>query len=196
MRTLWPVIQNLKENIVLASASPRRVEMLRQLGINFKQIPGNIDETHIENEKYEEYTKRLSREKALSVAAKEKDSLVIGCDTVVLYGKQCLGKPRDHNDALKMLRLLNGRSHRVCSGITIVLNNKTVLSDTAVTKVYFRNTEDTELQWYAALDEPLDKAGSYAIQGKGAILIDKIDGCYYNVVGFPLSKFVGLLKKL
>lgn len=174
-------------NIILASSSKRRIELLKIITDNFKVIPSNIDETvpnNIENFKIAEY---LAEKKALKVNKNQKNDLVLGCDTIVIIDNRVLGKPSNRQDAYSMLKTLSGRIHNVVTGCCIIYNgHRKIFHET--TKVEFYNLTDDEIDNYILSEEPFDKAGSYAIQGKGALLIKKIDGDYYNVVGLPISR--------
>ena len=180
-------------SVVLASASERRKTMLKELGIAFKiQIP-MVLETPMTDESPEDATTRLALAKAQRTKAPR--SLVIGMDTMVVTGYRILGKPANPKEALSMLRLLSGKVHRVVSGLALLYNGKQIVSSDE-TQVHFRKLTDAEIQWYVKTGEPFDKAGAYAIQGKGRILVTRVEGCYYNVVGFPLSCFQQALGKL
>lgn len=174
-------------NIILASSSKRRIELLKIITDNFKVIPSNIDETvpnNIESFKIAEY---LAEKKALKVNKNQKNDLVLGCDTIVIIDNKVLGKPSNRQDAYSMLKTLSGRIHNVVTGCCIIYNGyRKIFHET--TKVEFYNLTDDEIDKYILSEEPFDKAGSYAIQGKGALLIKKIDGDYYNVVGLPISR--------
>lgn len=179
--------------VVLASASERRKTMLKELGIPYNvQIP-LIMENRVPKESPEDATTRLALEKAKKAA--ESRSLVIGMDTIVVTGNRILGKPANPKEATGMLRLLSGKSHRVVSGLALLYEGKQVASSDE-TQVHFRKLTASEIQWYVKTGEPFDKAGAYAIQGKGRIFVTRIEGCYYNVVGFPLSCFQQALRKL
>lgn len=183
--------------IVLASASPRRAELLDKIGLEFEVIPSGTEEIIDEQEKPEDIVKKLSGEKARDVANKlsdsKEDTLVIGADTIVVADK-ILGKPVSLEVAFKMLNMLQGRSHKVITGVTIIdaKSGKTV-SEAVETLVYMRKLSPDEINAYINTGEPMDKAGAYGIQGIGALLIDKIEGCYFNVVGLPLSTLAKML---
>jgi septum formation protein len=182
------------KQLVLASASPRRRELLASLGWPFKVVVSDVDEAPLGDEKPEAMARRLATLKAQSVASQFPHSYVIGSDTVVAIDGRVLGKPVDQEESLKMLCLLNGRTHRVYSGVALCYDQKT-LSDVECTEVTFRSMKEEDLQNYAKSGEGLDKAGSYAIQGRGALLVRSICGCYYNVVGLPLFRLSCLLEE-
>lgn len=171
--------------IVLASQSPRRAEILGNAGIFFLVRAANIDEQRRPEESGEEYARRMAREKAEAVSA-EDGELVLGADTVVCIDGQVLGKPRDAEDAKRMLTLLSGRWHEVITGICIHSASDTIV-DLARTRVHFVSLSPSEIEQYVASGEPFDKAGAYAIQGLASKYIDRIEGCYFNVVGLPVS---------
>jgi septum formation protein len=171
--------------VILASQSPRRAEILRRAGIPFSVRPACLDETPRSGERPAEYVERLAQEKAAVVPA-ESNEIVLGADTTVVIDGEMLGKPADVADARRMLALLAGRRHEVMTGICLRRGDQCV-SDTAVTEVWFALMSEEEIAAYAATGEPLDKAGAYAIQGLASKYIDKINGCYFNVVGLPIS---------
>ena len=180
--------------LVLASASPRRAEILRAIGCSFETLAVNIDESRRPSEGAGAYVQRLAREKASAAAEKVGAGAVIGADTVVVVDEMILGKPRDGEDARRMLRLLSGRWHEVLTGVALV---RAGVSEPPVvayekTRVRFASVSDEEIDWYVATNEPMDKAGAYAVQGRAALFIEKIEGDYWNVVGLP----VRLLYKL
>jgi septum formation protein len=192
---LWPVLEKWKNNIILASSSPRRAAIFRQIGITFKQIASKIEEKAEDGEEPPAYAKRLAVSKARSVLLNHRQSIVIGCDTLVVLKGKILEKPKDIDDARIMLLRLSGKEHAVCSAVAIATKND-VYAATDSTRVFFRTIKEEELEWYLNSGEPMDKAGAYAIQGKGGVFVKKIEGCYYNVVGFPLSRFVTLLEEV
>ena len=179
--------------IILASGSPRRKEILRSLGLNFKIITPDINEAHHENEQPEIYCVRMAKTKALNISSAHKNSLVIAADTIVVIDDMILGKPKDSHDAFNMLKNLQGREHQVLTGIALAKNEK-LLTDYERTFVKFRTLTDAQIRSYISTHESDDKAGSYAVQGKGALLIQNITGDYYNVVGFPVCKFGFMLE--
>jgi septum formation protein len=184
-------------NVVLASASARRQELLKRLVEDYQVIVSDFDESSIQfNNDCRSYVMELARGKALSVArGLNSASLVIGCDTIVAYGGYVLGKPFDREDAFSMLKMLSGKKHQVYSGIAL-LNTKSgqVMSDYVMTEVKFDQMSDDEIRGYIATGEPMDKAGAYGIQGHGGVFVEEIHGCYYNVVGLPLNKLKNMIK--
>ncbi|MGH9835452.1 MAG: Maf family protein [Blastocatellia bacterium] len=170
--------------LILASASPRRAELLRAAGINFTVRAADVDETIHPGESPHDYVLRLSREKALAVA--QGDELTLGADTTVVINGEIAGKPVDDEDARRMLRSLNGQWHEVLTGVTLARADQ-VLSGIASTRVKFAELSDAEIDWYVATGEPMDKAGAYAIQGHAALFVERIEGSYANVVGLPVQ---------
>jgi septum formation protein len=171
---------------VLASASPRRQELLRAAGIPFEVQPANIAEEPRPGEDAESCARRLAREKAIAIAKQRPNDLVLGADTVVVIDKQILSKPNDATDARRMLRLLSGRNHQVITGVCLVFRGQmSVRSET--TSVEVAEILDQEIADYVATGEPMDKAGAYAIQGMAARWIPRIEGDYSNVVGLPIA---------
>jgi septum formation protein len=182
--------------IVLASASPRRRELLTQVGIPFRVVPGDIDENNADlSGTPEQKAERLAYMKAKDVASGLDDGLVIGADTIVVCGDEIFGKPADENDARRMLMKLGGREHQVITGIAVVdASSGKARTGHEVTRVRFAELTDREIEYYISSGEPFDKAGAYAIQGRAAIFVESLDGCYSNVVGLPLSRLYCLLK--
>jgi septum formation protein len=177
-----------QKKIVLASLSPRRSDLLRQIGLSFSVLPANVNERIIPGEQPEVHVLRLAREKALVAARRSGTGIIIAADTVVVIDDAVLGKPADRNDAIRMLTLLSGTAHRVITGLCVMdAGTRNSRERTSTTKVWFRRLSGDEIVAYANSGEPLDKAGAYGIQGRGALLIDRIEGCYFNVVGLPLS---------
>jgi len=171
--------------LVLASLSPRRSEILRQAGIPFTVRAAPVDETPLPGELPPDYVKRVAALKTLAVSAAP-DEVVLGADTTVVVAGEMLAKPADAADARWMLGLLSGRRHEVVTGICLRRGSKMVY-DLAVTAVWFCNMSDDEMEDYADSGEPMDKAGAYAIQGLASKFIEKIEGCYFNVMGLPVS---------
>jgi septum formation protein len=171
--------------LVLASQSPRRAEILRQAGIPFTVRVAPVDETPFPNEAPEAYVQRLAEAKALAVPAASGE-IILGADTTVVIGGEILGKPADAADARRMLVLLSGNRHQVLTGICLRRDHG-VIRDCAVTHVWFARMTEAEIEEYVASGEPMDKAGAYAIQGLASKFIAGIDGCYFNVVGLPIS---------
>jgi septum formation protein len=208
--------------VILASASPRRKELLERLGFTVKVIPPSIDEVRNEGETAENFVKRMARAKCLAVVERMQQSMytdtpdspsrrptglpgsrtqetrwVIGADTVVVLGEHILGKPRDTADAADMLQKLSGNLHRVITGFCVhdLRKNKEGVQAVA-TDVRFKRITPTEIEKYIAVGESMDKAGSYAIQGVGAYLVDSIIGSYTNVVGLPLCQVVEMMEEM
>jgi septum formation protein len=180
--------------LVLASRSPRRAEILKQAGIPFTVRTADVDETPRNGEKPETYVCRLAGEKAAAVDAGP-DETVLAADTTVVIDGEILGKPVDSADAARMLKLLSGRRHEVLTGIALRRGGETI-SDWAATEVWFANLTEREIADYVASGEPMDKAGAYAIQGLASKFIEKIEGCYSNVVGLPIAIVYRHLKTL
>ena len=181
--------------MILASASPRRKEILENFGFSFKTIVKNIDETS-DKTHAEEKILEIAEKKARAAAIDFPDENVVGADTVVVVEGKILGKPKDEKEAFSMLKSLSGRSHEVITAFSFININKNIsYSDYEITKVYFKNLTDDEINWYINTKEPMDKAGAYGIQGKGAFFVEKIEGDFFSVMGFPLGKFVRFLNK-
>lgn len=188
---------SLSAPLILASASPRRQELLRFVGLKFKTIPAHLNEDYIEGESPREHVKRLSQDKAIAIAKKYPNAVVLGADTIVVIDKSILGKPENKYQARKMLRKLSGREHKVYTGFTIAQEaSKICYTNVVLSAVKFKKISPQELEWYVASDEPYDKAGGYAVQGKGAYFIKSIRGSYTNVIGLPLCEVLETLKKL
>jgi len=180
--------------LILASGSPRRLSVLRQLGLNPEVRPAEIDEAYTSGESPLGYVERLARAKAEIVAATEQNALVVAGDTVVLYEGRVLLKPRDSDEAVSMLNQLAGNVHEVLTSLALAGPNR-IVSGVERTEVLFRDFGKGTSQRYVATGEPLDKAGAYGIQGLGAALVAGIRGDYYSVVGFPVSLFLDLLEQ-
>ncbi|MFZ1086418.1 MAG: Maf family protein [Terracidiphilus sp.] len=181
--------------LVLASASPRRRELLMQAGFSFDVHPAHIPEEPLPGEEPVAYVTRLALEKAQAVYDELGDlkAVVLGADTTVTLDEQILGKPEDTADAARMLRLLSGRTHRVLTGVAVVCAEGTEAT-AEVTTVRFRSLTEEEITDYIASGEPMDKAGAYAIQGRAARWIPRIEGCYFNVVGLPIARVAEMLE--
>jgi septum formation protein len=183
--------------IILASASPRRVELLSSAGIRFEVLPSGIPEDFIPGETPEDHVLRLAREKAKDVADKVEGRFFIGADTVVVCDGEIMGKPKDFADAERMLRKLSGVSHEVITGFAVYdKEQEGAICEAVKTRVYFKPLHAEEVQAYIATGCPFDKAGAYAIQGGAAYMIRKIEGSYSNVVGLPLCEVVEALRRL
>jgi septum formation protein len=185
-----------RQIIILASASPRRNSLLRQFGVPFKTVPADVDERVRAGEMPEQYAERLSLEKARAASDRAGKGIVIAADTIVVLDDEILGKPSDERDALRMLSMLSGKTHRVITALTVMDNaaGKT-LTRLSQTTVRFRRLSAEEIMSYVKTGEPLDKAGAYGIQEKGALLVSGIEGCYFNVVGLPISLLGEMLKE-
>lgn len=181
-----------KQPLILASASPRRRELLQQIGLEFAVVTADIDETPLPGEDHRSYTLRLADAKARAVLVLHPDAVVIGADTTVAVDGELLGKPDDAGDAARMLRLLRARGHEVTTGIAVLTRDQT-LSEAVTTQVFFSDMTEADIAAYVATGEPMDKAGAYAIQGRAAQWIPRIEGDYSNVVGLPLARLAGLL---
>lgn len=183
-------------NIILASASPRRRELMKLITEDFTAVSTDADETLPENiapEEASEYLAKIKAECALR-NTDDKSAIIIGCDTTVICDNHILGKPKNSGQCRAFLELLSGRTHKVVTGCAISSGAK-MRSFSVVTDVTFRHLSDEDINDYISTDEPYDKAGGYAVQGKGALLIEKIDGDFFNVVGLPVSKLNIELKK-
>ena len=189
------VNNNSPATIILASNSPRRKELLRQIGVDFSIDPADADERRLSGESAEEYAVRVACDKAQLTAARAGAGIIIAADTIVVIDDEILGKPSDAGDAERMLNRLSGSMHRVITGLAVMdaSTGKTV-TRTSITRVWFRSLAPKEIISYVATGEPFDKAGAYGIQERGALLVDRIDGCYFNVVGLPLSLLGELLR--
>jgi septum formation protein len=182
--------------VVLASASPRRRELLRQIGVVYRAIVADIDETPLPDEKPDEYVLRMAREKALAVLVKEGKTLpVLGADTAVILEGRILGKPVDRNDAAVMLNLLSGKTHEVFSAVVVAVNQEELHQALSVSRVTFSELDPGWIESYIGTGDPLDKAGSYGVQGKAAEKISRIEGSFYGVMGLPLFETAQLLKR-
>jgi septum formation protein len=184
--------------IILASQSPRRKNLLKQIGIKFRIVPSRIAEVISQQQSPGENAQRIAMEKASEVAARVRKGIVIGADTIVVLDHHVLGKPTSKEDAKRMLGLLSGREHSVFTGFALK-DAETGMHAAGVeeTKVRFRRLSEQEIASYVQSGSPMDKAGSYGIQDDfGAVFIERINGCYYNVVGFPLARFYTTLQKL
>jgi len=187
----------MNKKIILASASPRRKELLESMGLKFEVVVSHVDE-NIEGKDFStELIENLAAEKAMEVAGKiDFPAIVIGSDTVVVINNHVLGKPKDKNDAFNMLKMLSGKTHEVISGIAIVdTETNKILKDFVLSEVTFKELSDEEINNYIETGEPLDKAGAYAIQGLAGMFVKSITGCYSNIVGISVFKLAELLKK-
>lgn len=187
--------------LILASASPRRRELLTQAGLSFTVASSDINEDRLPHEKAAAYVQRLAEEKAQAAWQRNRSAdtpqdplIVLGADTCVVSDGHILGKPTGVDDARRMLQILSGRTHAVLTGIAAARRGKTI-SDVEITQVTFNVIKDSEIEEYVASGEPLDKAGAYAIQGYAARWIPRIEGCYFNVVGLPIARTISLLEE-
>ena len=182
----------MKQKIVLASGSPRRQELLHRIGIDdFTIRVPDIEESYPEGLTPREIVEYISRKKAQAVEA-EPDEIVITADTMVFLDRQRLGKPADEADAMRMLSSLQGRKHVVCTGVTVRQGDR-FLTQSEATDVFFRRASDEELAAYIRTGEPMDKAGAYGVQGMGALLVERLEGDFFNVMGLPLLRLSRML---
>ncbi|MGL5560253.1 MAG: Maf family protein [Paraclostridium dentum] len=182
-------------NIILASGSPRRKEILENTNLKFSVITSDIDERIFENEEPIQLVLRLAFEKCMSVAQNNPSDLVIGADTIVVLDNEILGKPKNEEEAFNTLSKLSNREHQVITGMSIVnLENEKKIVDYSISNVKFKKLTDQDIKDYISTKECLDKAGSYGIQGYGALLVEEIKGDYFNIVGLPISKLSDILK--
>ena len=183
--------------LVLASASPRRAEMLKLLGVDFDRLPGDIDETFLEGETPREHVLRLSGGKAALAARGRPDAWILGADTIVVVAGEILGKPGSPAEAAAMLEQLSGRKHEVLTGFAIIRQDLGIrVREVVRSTVLFREISGDEMAWYTGTSEPYDKAGAYAVQGMGACFVREIRGSFSNVVGLPLCEVFEALKRV
>ena len=181
--------------VILASASPRRKEILQNTKLNFDIQKSDIEEVILENESPEDMVVRLAYEKAFDVAKRNTDRLVIGADTIVALDNEVLGKPKDQNEAYQMIKRLSNKTHKVITGISLInLKENKIIKDYVVSFVTFKDLSEDSIKDYINTNESLDKAGAYGIQGYGALLVKNIQGDYFNIVGLPISRLSDLLK--
>lgn len=183
-------------NIILASASPRRKEILENANVKFDVVKSTINEVILDQELPSQVVMRLAFEKCMDIASKNENDLVIGADTIVVLDDIILGKPKDKEDATSMIKKLSGKTHQVITGISLInlsVNKKII--DYVVSNVKFKDLSEEDIKDYIQTNESLDKAGAYGIQGYGAILVEEIQGDYFNIVGLPISRLSDLLKK-
>jgi len=187
----------MKSQLILASKSPRRYELLKQMGLDFEVIPSGAVEDFFNTESPREHVIRLAEAKARDVASKYPDHWVVAADTIVCINGSILGKPRGREEAVEMLRRLSGREHRVLTGFSVCRSGKGESDQEAVqTVVKMKPLTSAEIAWYVQTGEPFDKAGGYAIQGIGSFMIESIQGSYTNVVGLPLCELIQMLTRL
>jgi septum formation protein len=183
--------------IILASASPRRAELLSQIGVKFELVPSQIEERPHPDEAPPDYITRIARAKVIAVARQQESGLVIGADTVVVLDGRLLGKPVDDTEARSMLKQLSGRWHAVMTGVALYeVESRHEVADYEKTLVKFAQLSDREIDWYTETGETKDKAGAYGIQGLGGLFVDEIAGNYYNVVGLPIPLVYRLARRL
>jgi len=187
----------LPASIILASASPRRQELLKGIGIKFDVIPSGVNEDALDGETPRGHVLRLSKDKSFAVSQNNPDAWVLGADTAVVIDGEVLGKPGTQKEARIMLKKLSGREHRVITGFTIV-NKSTdvIISDAVESSVLFKKILEDEMNWYVKTEEPYDKAGGYAVQGMAAFFVREIHGSYTNVIGLPLMEVVMALRRV
>lgn len=187
----------MKKKIILASQSPRRKWLLEQIGLEFDIIPSNFDEGNLNDKKFSKrLIESLAHQKGLEVAGRvPEEALIISADTVVIVGSKILGKPRDEVDAKKILQQLSNRTHKVITAVAIIdkYEDKTLINS-AISKVKFKKLLDREIDDYIKTGEPMDKAGAYGIQAYGSLFVEKVEGCYNNIVGLPLNLLYEMLK--
>jgi septum formation protein len=187
---------SLSYPFILASASPRRQELLRSVGLKFKTFPAHVNENYLAGESPRQHVKRLSSNKAMVIAGKHPESWVLGADTIVVIDGLILGKPKNKTQAREMLQNLSGREHNVFTGFTIAHVAAEIYQTKVIqSAVRFKTISPKEMDWYVSCDEPYDKAGGYAVQGRGAYFIKSIRGSYTNVIGLPLCEVLEELKK-
>ena len=186
----------LREKLILASSSPRRKELLDAVGWPYEAIVAGIDESLRPNEKPAAYVQRLARAKAEAVAARVQAGLILGADTTVVVGNQILGQPEDDDDARRMLNLLNGKWHEVLTGVAALRVGGETRVDYETTRVRFAEMSEREIDWYVATGEARGKAGAYGIQGAAGLLIEEIEGDYFNIVGLPIRLVYELTSKV
>jgi septum formation protein len=175
------------DRIILASASPRRAELLRAAGIDFDVRPADIDEAIRPGEAAGDYVSRLAEAKARAVHERDGNQTVLAADTAVVVDGQILGKPMDEADAKRMLRMIGGRTHEVLTAVSIFYPGEIVDTRTDVTTVEFAELSDGDIEWYVSSGEPMDKAGAYAVQGLASRFVTRVEGSYSNVVGLPIA---------
>jgi septum formation protein len=186
-----------ESRIILASASPRRAELLKQIGVEFESAISNVEEWPLPDEAPPDYITRIARAKVVAVARQRHSGLVIGADTVVVLEGRLIGKPANETEAKNLLRQLSGRWHAVMTGVALYdIESRNEVADYDKTLVKFAQLSDREIDWYVKTNEPLDKAGAYGIQGLGGLFVDEIAGNYYNVVGLPIPLVYRLARRL
>lgn len=184
------------KKIILASQSPRRKQLLEQVGLQFEVEASQVEESFLDSDSPEETVCRLSRVKAEDVASRNPNSVIIGADTVAIFEDQIIGKPKGTKSARELLTKMSGKTHEIVTGFTVIDSDtgKSV-TESVISRVRFRDLGEDEIDRYVESGEPLDKAGAYGIQEKGAVLVDHIDGDYSNIVGLPLTALSETLKQ-
>jgi septum formation protein len=182
-------------NLILASSSPRRRDLLEGAGFRFFIRPANIDEIRRDCEDAAPFALRMAHEKALAVAAHHPDDLILAADTIIELDREVLGKPNDASDARRILRMLSGRSHRVVTAYAIAQGGSVIEAEAVISQVTFRHLDDAEIEGYLATGEPFDKAGAYGIQGMGADFITAVEGERTNVMGLPVDEVLAALAR-
>ncbi|HEX37758.1 MAG TPA: septum formation protein Maf [Candidatus Cloacimonetes bacterium] len=180
--------------IILASRSPRRAFLLKQVGLKFTQIPSHIEE-HLNHMKPEAFVLHYAQRKAEEIKKYHPNAFIVGADTIVVLNNNIIGKPKNEKDAFLILHKLSEQCHEVFTGVAILFKDQ-VITDFSKTKVYFNPLSDVDIREYVKTGEPMDKAGAYGIQGYGSQFIEKIEGCYFNVMGFPIPLFYDMCKRL
>ena len=183
----------MKPRLILASQSPRRAELMKMLGLKFDIIPADIDEKYLRHEAPPAHALRLAREKALVLAKRHPKALVVGSDTVVVIDRSVLGKPKNEKEAVSMLMRLQGRQHRVATGIAVARGEECI-AEVEIVRVKFHGFDEDYARAYVRTGEPMDKAGAYGIQGFGAALVESIQGDYFAVMGLPVQRMVRMFE--
>jgi len=191
------MLESKQKRLILASASPRRSELLAQLGLEFIVVESGYDEEEIHSEEDVETVAlakaRMVRQSFSHDLLSISHDLILGADTAVFHGGHALGKPRDEGEAVEMLTILSGQEHSVVTGVALINGQKEV-TGREVTKVWMRPLDKEEIEAYVMSGDPMDKAGAYGIQGKAAVFVERIEGCYFNVVGLPLVRVAAMLQ--
>ncbi|RKZ07282.1 septum formation inhibitor Maf [bacterium] len=194
MNPLLP--EDIQSNLLLASASPRRREILAHLGFEFDVLTTDVDESALAGEDYFAYVRRIAASKAAEARDVHPAKKIISADTIVLCDGEIMGKPAGYDKAFEMLKALSGKEHEVITALSLSVPSIASLEDVEVTRVFFRALSEWEIERYIETGEPFDKAGAYAIQGYAAAFVEKIDGCYFNVVGLPVALLFKLFDRL
>ncbi len=190
------MLHNLLDNIeiILASRSPRRAFLLKQVGLTFRQIPSHIEEL-LNDMDPEEFVLHYAQKKAEEIKKNYSNELIIGADTIVVLDNTIIGKPQHQDHACEILSMLSGKCHEVYTGVSVLFEDR-IIKDIAKTKVFFNKLSQNDIREYVKTGEPIDKAGAYGIQGYGSQFIDTIEGCYFNVMGFPIPLFYNMCTQL